>query len=120
MRFVFTILFLCLPVPAQADMALDVTRAVRASWYDCKQNGECSQSKRTANGERFNPDGMTCAHRRYPFGTRMRVHYRNRSAVCRVNDRGPFIRGRHLDMAAGVARSLGFVGVHVVRIEVVR
>lgn len=120
MRSLIAVLLLCLvPVSAVAQGAssLDVTRSVRASWYDCKQPGECSRSKRTANGEQFNPNAMTCAHRTARFGTRYRVHYRGKSAVCRVNDRGPFIRGRDLDMARAVARAIGMMGVQVVRIE---
>lgn len=79
---------------------------------------------RTANGERFDPLGRTCAHRTYPFGTLLRVTYRGRSAVCRVNDRGPSHRlkpSRTLDVSLGVARSLGLVaaGVGPVTIEVI-
>jgi rare lipoprotein A len=97
--------------------AWDVVRSVRASWYDCVKPGECSRSKRTASGEPFNPNAMTCAHRTAPFGTQFRIRHKGRTAVCRVNDRGPFIRGRDLDMARAVARALGIFGVAVVTIE---
>ncbi|NUU41369.1 septal ring lytic transglycosylase RlpA family protein [Tardiphaga robiniae] len=78
----------------------------------------------TANGERFDPLGRTCAHRTYPFGTLLRVTYRGRTAVCRVNDRGPSHRlqpPRTLDVSLGIARSLDLVaaGVGPVTIEVV-
>ncbi len=65
--------------------------------------------RRTANGERFLPMGMTCAHRRLPFGTKLKVtNLRNgRSVVVRVNDRGPFIRGRVLDLSLGAAKVIG-------------
>lgn len=105
------------PATAQPISARDVTQAIRASWYDCRRPGECSRSRRTANGEKFDPNAMTCAHRTAKFGTRYRVHYRGRSAVCRVNDRGPFIRGRSLDLARAVARTIGMMGIAVVRIE---
>lgn len=80
---------------------------------------------RTANGERFDPLGRTCAHRTYPFGTLLRVTYRGRSAVCRVNDRGPSHRlrpSRTLDVSLGIARSLNLIaaGVAPVTIEVIK
>lgn len=88
-----------------------------ASWYGpetCSKHRAC----RTANGEAFRPDGLTCAHRTLPFGTRLRVTHRGRSAVCRVNDRGPFVRGRSLDLSRGTARAIGVAGVAVVGVEV--
>ncbi|MGQ3674704.1 septal ring lytic transglycosylase RlpA family protein [Xanthobacter sp. TB0139] len=68
------------------------------------------QGQRTANGERFNPEAMTAAHRSLPFGTKVRVtNKRNgRSVVVRINDRGPFIRGRVIDVSRAAARHLGF------------
>jgi rare lipoprotein A len=48
-----------------------------ASWYDCAKKGQCSRSKITASGERFNPGAMTAAHRSLPFGTRVRHQYKN-------------------------------------------
>jgi rare lipoprotein A len=53
---------------------------------------------------------MTVAHKSLPFGTRLRVHLGARSVVVRVNDRGPFIMGRGLDLSLGAARALGMVG----------
>ncbi|MBD2728453.1 septal ring lytic transglycosylase RlpA family protein [Nostoc sp. FACHB-892] len=77
---------------------------------------------RTASGQRFNPEGMTAAHRSLPFGTKVRVtNTRNgRSVVLRINDRGPFIRGRIIDVSTGAARVLGMMGSGVapVRVEV--
>lgn len=105
------------PAFGQGASALDVTRAVRASWYDCAKPGQCSRSKRTASGERFDPNALTCAHRTYRFGTRLRVTYRGRSVVCRVNDRGPFIKGRSLDVSRACARAISLRGVAVVTIE---
>ena len=62
--------------------------------------------KQTANGESFNPNGLTAAHRTLPFGTKVRVtNMRNgKSVVVRINDRGPFIRGRVIDLSLGAAR----------------
>lgn len=75
-------------------------RRVVASFY-----GNESGS-RTASGERFIPGGMTAAHRSLPFGTRLRVCL-NGCVVVRINDRGPFIRGRTLDLSSGAARVIG-------------
>lgn len=74
---------------------------------------------RTASGERFNPNGLTAAHRTLPFGTRLRVCYRG-CVVVRVNDRGPFIRGRSLDLSAGAARRIGLTAVGVANVNVER
>ena len=62
--------------------------------------------KQTANGESFNPNGLTAAHRTLPFGTKVRVtNTRNgKSVVVRINDRGPFIRGRVIDLSLGAAK----------------
>ena len=99
---VFAGLFSTLPTPAHATLA---------SWYDCVKPGECSRHKITASGERFNPNALTAAHKTLPFGTRVRVTYKGRSVVVRINDRGPFIRGRHLDLSRAAARKIGCGGV---------
>jgi rare lipoprotein A len=76
--------------------------------------------QRTANGEIARPGGMTAAHRTLAFGTRVRVtNKRNgRSVVVRINDRGPFVRGRIIDVTPAAARSLGFSGLAPVTISV--
>lgn len=76
----------------------------RASWY--------ALTSRTASGERMNPSALTAAHRSLPFGTKVKVvNQRNgRSVVVRINDRGPFVRGRMLDLSRAAARKLGFIG----------
>jgi rare lipoprotein A len=71
---------------------------------------------RTASGARFNQNAMTCAHRSLPFGTRLRVTRGDRSVVVTVNDRGPFIRGRVLDLSTGAARAIGLTGAGVGRV----
>jgi rare lipoprotein A len=72
----------------------------------------------TASGQRFNQNAMTCAHRSLPFGTRLRVTHGDRSVVVTVNDRGPFVRGRVLDLSTGAARAIGLGGVGRVVAEV--
>ena len=74
---------------------------------------------RTASGQRFNQNAMTCAHRSLPFGTRLRVTHGGRSVIVTVNDRGPFIRGRVLDLSTGAARAIGLGGIGQVTAEVV-
>lgn len=75
--------------------------------------GKSHRGAKTANGERVRPDQLTAAHRNFPFGTRVRVtNLRNgRSVVVRINDRGPFVRGRVIDVTPAAARFLGFSGV---------
>ncbi len=76
---------------------------------------------RTASGQRFNQNALTCAHRSLPFGTKLRVTHGGQSVVVTVNDRGPFIRGRVLDLSTGAARAIGLTraGVGRVTAEVV-
>jgi rare lipoprotein A len=74
---------------------------------------------RTASGQRFNQNAMTAAHRTLPFGTRLRVTHGERSVVVTINDRGPFIRGRVLDLSKGAARAIGLPGVGRVVAEVI-
>ena len=86
-----------------------------ASYY-----GRAHEGRRTASGEVFDMNGMTAAHRTLPFGTRVRVTNlaNGREAVVRINDRGPFRRGRILDVSYAAARRLGFVGRGVARVRV--
>jgi rare lipoprotein A len=70
----------------------------------------------TASGQRFNQNAMTCAHRSLPFGTKLRVTHGDRSVVVTVNDRGPFIRGRVLDLSTGAARAVGLTSAGVGRV----
>ncbi|WP_298952452.1 septal ring lytic transglycosylase RlpA family protein [uncultured Methylobacterium sp.] len=85
----------------------------RASWY--------ASGSRTANGERFNPNGLTAAHRSLPFGTRVRVvnQTNGRAVVVRINDRGPFAHGRIIDLSRGSARAIGMSGISRVALTVV-
>ena len=81
-----------------------------ASYY-----GNESGSK-TASGQRFNQNALTAAHRSLPFGTRLRVTHGGRSVVVTINDRGPFIRGRVLDLSTAAARVVGLTGAGVGRV----
>lgn len=77
--------------------------------------------RQTASGQRFSQSAMTCAHRSLPFGTKLRVTHDGRSVVVTVNDRGPYVRGRILDLSTGAARAIGLTsaGVGHVTAEVV-
>lgn len=89
-----------------------------ASWY-----GPWHQGRRTASGERFNSNAMTAAHRSLPLGTIVSVTNlgNHRSVRVRINDRGPYVDGRIIDLSAAAARRLGMQkdGIARVRIEVV-
>lgn len=87
---------LVLPVAAHAQCG-------SASWY--------ALNSKTASGERMNPAAMTAAHRSLPFGTKVKVTNRNngKAVVVRINDRGPFVRGRILDLSKAAAAKLGFI-----------
>ena len=86
-----------------------------ASFY-----GNESGSK-TASGQRFNQNAMTAAHKTLPFGTKLRVTHGGQSVVVTINDRGPFIKGRVLDLSTGAARAIGLTsrGVGHVTAEIV-
>lgn len=71
---------------------------------------------KTASGQRFNQHAMTAAHRTLPFGTKLKVTHGSRSVVVTVNDRGPFIRGRVLDLSKGAAHAIGLTGRGVGRV----
>ncbi len=71
------------------------------------------QGTKTASGQRFNPDGLTAAHRTLPFGTKLTVTYKDRSVDVVVNDRGPFVAGRCIDLSRGAARAIGMTGAGV-------
>jgi rare lipoprotein A len=99
-----------------ASREVQATSKGMASYYSYEGGN------RTATGERFNPQGLTAAHRSLPFGTRVRVTNtgNGRSVVVRINDRGPFIRGRVIDLSVSAARELGMIssGVAAVKLEI--
>ena len=90
-----------------------------ASYYGFELAGN-----RTASGERFNPHAMTAAHRSLPLGTKLRVTNLadGRSVIVRINDRGPFVRHRIIDVSLGAAREIGMqrAGKAQVKLEILR
>jgi rare lipoprotein A (peptidoglycan hydrolase) len=87
----------------------------RASWYGPHFDGQP-----TANGETFDMNALTAAHRTLPLGSRVLVHNldNDRRVVVRINDRGPFIQGRDIDLSYGAARQLGMVPDGLARVEI--
>jgi len=106
-----TLLLLTIASPALASVQTGI-----ASVYSTRDSGH-----QTASGERLSNGAFTAAHRTLPFGTRVRVtNNRNgRSIVVRINDRGPFVRGRVIDVTPAAARALGFSGLARVTLTVV-
>ena len=94
-----------LPAPA-ADPGTQEVRGL-ASWYGLAFHG-----RRTASGERFDMNALTAAHPTLPFGTRVRVvnARSGRSVVVRINDRGPHVPGRIIDLSHAAARTIGILG----------
>jgi rare lipoprotein A len=88
-------------------------KVVTASWY-----GQEFNNRRTASGERFDPHGLTGAHRSLPLGSRVRVTnlLNGRSVLVTINDRGPFWRRREIDLSLGAARAIGMVERGVARV----
>ncbi len=85
-----------------------------ASWY-----GPGFQGKRTANGEIYDMNGITAAHKKLPFGTVVEVHNRanDRRVQVRINDRGPFVRGRIIDLSKGAADAIGMLGPGIAQVD---
>lgn len=88
-----------------ANASIDATKTFSgvASFYGDKDE----PSGKTASGQKFSEHAMTAAHLTLPFGTRLKVTHEGRSVVVTINDRGPYIKGRVLDLSAGAARAIG-------------
>jgi rare lipoprotein A len=95
-----------------APTIIESPKLAKASWYQ--------MGTKTASGERYNPDGLTVAHKTYPFGTLLKLTNpeNNKTVIARVNDRGPFAHGRELDTSRGTARELGFINKGVANLQV--
>jgi rare lipoprotein A len=110
----------CIPIVAACSFLVmgyvprDDGNTIIASFY---QSGEI-----TANGEKFEPMGMTAAHRRYKFGTLLRVTHleTGKSVIVRINDRGPYIDGRSLDLSRGAAEAIGMIEEGIAEVEIAR
>jgi len=96
-------------------VSFGASQSGKASWY-----GPGFHGRRTASGEVFNTHSLTAAHKTLPFGTNVRVTSRatGRSVVVRINDRGPFVRGRIIDLSRASARAIGLAGLSDVTLSV--
>jgi rare lipoprotein A len=109
-----TVLSIGLSTSAQAQGARVQDRGGIASVYSTESGNK------TASGARLNPGALTAAHRSLPFGTKVRVtnSHNGRSVVVTINDRGPFVRGRIIDLTPAGAHALGFSGLTHVKLSV--
>ena len=110
-------------VPMSLDEAYRYSEVGVASWYG-KETQRQRGGTMTANGEAFDPKKPTAAHKYLPLPTHVRVRNleNGRSMIVRVNDRGPFVKGRIIDLSAGAAKQLGFYrkGLAKVKVETVQ
>ncbi|MCB2087800.1 MAG: septal ring lytic transglycosylase RlpA family protein [Sphingomonadaceae bacterium] len=95
-----------IPVEAEPEPAMRGLGSGIASYY-----GKRFAGRKTANGERFDPGQMTAAHKTLPFGSKVRVTHEatGKSVIVRINDRGPYVRGRMIDLSRAAAEQIGIV-----------
>ena len=116
MRLVVFVAAILLSVPAIA------CETVRASWYG-KESCVNPKNCRTANGDRYTGNDLTAAHRTLPFGTKLRVTYKGKSVVVKINDRGPSHKikpRRDLDLSRAAAAQIGMIGAGVAKVCISR
>ena len=116
-RTISGVLFACLTLGGAANADARKTMEGIASVYGFPGD-KYAGGAQTASGEKMNPDTFTAAHRTLPFGTKVRVTHRRTgsSVVVRINDRGPFIAGRVIDLSPKAAAALGFSGLAPVQL----
>ena len=102
----------CLAITASFTPVQSTESTMLASWY-----GPGFHGRTTANGEVYDQMGYTAAHKTLPFGTRLRVCYQGCVDV-RINDRGPFIGARELDLSYGAAKAVGLVNSGVANVRI--
>ncbi|MDY8110506.1 septal ring lytic transglycosylase RlpA family protein [Fulvimarina sp. 2208YS6-2-32] len=121
-KTVFTAAVLAFASAGTTVATTDIVSAASASGGHASYYGKRFHGRTTANGETFNMNAMTAAHKTLPFGTKVKVTNRNngKSVVVRINDRGPFIRGRVIDLSQGAASKIGMVksGTANVKIDI--
>lgn len=98
MKYFFIVLAVC--------MSTTCVKAETASWYGAELQG-----RKTANGERFNRHAYTAAHRSLPFNSRITVCRNRKCVTVRINDRGPFVKGRSIDLSEAAAKKIGCKGI---------
>lgn len=112
---IIIIAFLCSITTTAQTAKRPTTQQGKASYYSKKFHG-----RRTASGERIHTDSLTCAHRSYPFGTLLKVKHlgNGREVIVKVNDRGPYSRGRVIDLSYRAAKELGMLAQGIGTVEV--
>ena len=116
MKFIITLLFLVYTTTAFTQSNLENQIQVgKASYY-----GKKFHNKKTASGKKYRRDDFVCAHRTYPFGTKLLVKNtnNNKSVIVTVIDRGPFTKGRVIDVSYAAAKELDFLRQGVTKVEV--
>jgi rare lipoprotein A len=122
-KSIFVILLLLTSTQVQAKPHKQVKHTVHhkmigaASWYSYQKG---NPSHKTASGEKFNPSKHTAAHRTLPFGTKVKVTNirNNKSVIVTITDRGPFVKGRIIDLSKSSARTINMTGVDSVRLKI--
>jgi rare lipoprotein A len=109
--FAYAVLAMTVPSRAASGCAGTI---VKASWYGTESGHT------TANGEPFNGRSLTAAHRTLPFNTRLLVTYQGKSVKVRINDRGPHIKGRTLDLSEAAAKRIGLIHAGVAKVCLTR
>lgn len=92
-----------------------------ASWYGYESGKRYKKNPRTANGDIFSPYKNTAAHRKLPFGTKVKVTnlHNNQSVVVTINDRGPYVKHRIIDLSKAAAKSIGINGLQKVSLDII-
>ncbi|WP_417617577.1 septal ring lytic transglycosylase RlpA family protein [Oceanisphaera sp.] len=105
-----------LPTAPDSPTVVSVQQG-KASYYGARHHG-----RKTASGEPFNKNALTAAHKTLPFGSRVRVTNLNnhKSVIVRINDRGPYTRGRIIDLSEQAAREINMIRAGVARVKVER
>jgi len=100
----------------KSSLSVGKTVYMTTSYYGKKFHG-----KRTSSGELYDMNGFTCAHKTLSFGTKLKVinEANGKSVIVRVNDRGPFVAGRDLDLSFAAAKKIGLIGVGVKKLKVI-
>ena len=101
---------------------ISIPKKGKVLWMNISYYGSKFNGKKTASGEKYNMFDFTCAHKTLPFGTLLKVTNpeNNKSVIVRVNDRGPFVKGRDLDISYAAARKIGLIkyGFKKLKVEI--
>ena len=116
-KSIFVILLLLINTSAQAKQLKHKLHGT-ASWYTYQKG---NHSHKTASGEKFSPSKHTAAHRTLPFGTKVQVTNlrNNKSVTVTINDRGPFVKGRVIDLSKSSAKIIGMNGIDKVHLKII-